>query len=443
MNIWWDVIDDNSFPLNPVWKYQKDDHSKIPNAGELCGNFDEKGGQLHLPSTCTDARLVAVDEPTDRSPLHKSVCRTFNHGDDTSVYGHVNWTQATFTGRLYFVDLQNALWEDGDVDMALVPESQEGLTTDNKVIDAAQKRGIVVEYHWWETLGRFNMTGWWNQFRDATTKPDNDWEDARSLIDGSEAIIIGLFGIDNNHKPHSELHPVQGFAIKTADAPRQKWAVFARNWGNEGGCGEKNHLLPERGRKLSFLLPKPPEAKQFELDKANTAFRSDIQENVRWGVKAFPEGLILTIALPGGKDKHIVYGEVAIRTDAKGAPKKKIAVKRRRHEEKEKYWDEGSLLPLKSRMTPAQWETLLQELQRQRTEEAKTLESYSAPQDDSIAEQHRRKLEPNEERKFTREISEYDEQLAAKRKAVFNSLQGALGSQEEVEKFLKEFSQSR
>jgi len=51
---------------------------------------------------------------------------------------------------------------------------------------------------------------------------------------------IGLFGIDNLHEVHSELHPLYAIAIRIEASPsRQRWVAFARRGGMEGECGSR------------------------------------------------------------------------------------------------------------------------------------------------------------------------------------------------------------
>src|SRR2546425_13223191 len=64
-----------------------------------------------------------------------------------------------------------------------------------------------------------------------------------SLLGPGRAIVTGLFNLDAVHQGHSELHPVYSIAILVAedtsaarDVIKQRWALMARDRGNEGNC---------------------------------------------------------------------------------------------------------------------------------------------------------------------------------------------------------------
>src|SRR5262249_15737076 len=101
-----------------------------------------------------------------------------------------------------------------------------------------------------ETINHFH-TPWWETFRRAVLF---DW--ASSYMSGDEAIVIGLLGIDTEHALHTEIHPVWALAIhdlRRSSPSDDVWAIFARNWGNEGLCGQHQHLLDLQS--ITFKLP--------------------------------------------------------------------------------------------------------------------------------------------------------------------------------------------
>jgi hypothetical protein len=69
------------------------------------------------------------------------------------------------------------------------------------------------------------------------------------------ASAIGLFGIDNLHEVHSELHPLYAIAILVESSPtRQRWVAFARRGGMEGECGARlEHSID--AKRLALPLP--------------------------------------------------------------------------------------------------------------------------------------------------------------------------------------------
>jgi len=70
--------------------------------------------------------------------------------------------------------------------------------------------------------------------------------------------VYGVFGIDCEHGCRSEYHPAYAVAIQIDESKSSnRWAIFARNWGDEGFCSHYNHQLNlESGSgAMRFLLP--------------------------------------------------------------------------------------------------------------------------------------------------------------------------------------------
>jgi hypothetical protein len=73
---------------------------------------------------------------------------------------------------------------------------------------------------------------------------DSGDANARPLVDGSYAIVTGLMGLDCEHSCSTELHPVWAMAVRVKSDPADVvWAIFVRNWGNEGFCSQDQHYL--------------------------------------------------------------------------------------------------------------------------------------------------------------------------------------------------------
>ncbi len=122
---------------------------------------------------------------------------------------------------------------DDDYNVNVVPPAAEGLTI-------SSEGHIHSEFDSDETIDHFR-TPWWNSFHDAV---DRDDASARAMIDGKLAIVVGLTGLDCEHGCATELHPVYALAIHVNDNPLDDtWAIFVRNWGNEGYCSQYQHPL--------------------------------------------------------------------------------------------------------------------------------------------------------------------------------------------------------
>jgi hypothetical protein len=91
--------------------------------------------------------------------------------------------------------------------------------------------------------------------------------------------VYGLFGLDCEHGCRSEYHPAYAVAIQLNGAPdKNTWAIFARNWGDEGFCSHLDHQFDLGNQVMKLLLPfnsaNPPiavtiqEAASSEIDPA-------------------------------------------------------------------------------------------------------------------------------------------------------------------------------
>jgi outer membrane receptor protein involved in Fe transport len=242
----WDSIDPNGIALNPKWAWETT-HPDHPNPDTLCAGFpyaDRSRVDFGTPPCTTQA--PTADPPTGFNSL---ICRK---GVPKNFDGHVNWMPATIYGHIFWNDHKS--WDQGgddDYNVRLQPGHRGALTSNNP-------EDMLVEFDSSETVDQPAFrTDWWNQFHSAVDRGGGDTGDgpAGAMIDGKEAIIVGLLGIDTEHGAHSELHPAWGFAVHVSDSPYDdQWAFFARSSGNEGFCSQDQHHLDLS--KLSFFLPR-------------------------------------------------------------------------------------------------------------------------------------------------------------------------------------------
>lgn len=201
--------DDNGIPLNPRWGAQVPPPGVLPGPG-LCG--------LPWAAPCT-TQAPAIDKYW--------LCN--GHGP---LGGHANWTAATFEGTAIW-NSHSTPGTDDDYNVDLVTNALAGLTDNNPEV-------LHNEFDSDETIDHFT-TSWWQGFHDAVDASDAA---AHAVIDGKYAVMTGLFGLDCAHSCGSELHPVWLFALRVSDTPNDEtWAIFVRNWGNEGFCGDQEHYL--------------------------------------------------------------------------------------------------------------------------------------------------------------------------------------------------------
>ena len=237
LDLIWNDTDANGLPLNPTWRGSPGGKSCLGSSGPECWD---------LSKVCPFHASPLADDLTDYGRC-SSQAPTY---DRSWLCGwHANWFPATFDGKIASGGGKNNQlygyivygWGDDDFHVNLSPQ-------DNSVNLA--RDALVTEFDSDETTDQF-LSNWWNGF-------DND--DRVHGLQDYQARIIGLVGIDTEHGPHGELHPVYVFSVRD---PRRlpfldTWGIFIRNWGNEGACGGSQHYLDLNQFTLRF--PAPPGA---------------------------------------------------------------------------------------------------------------------------------------------------------------------------------------
>jgi len=247
-------FDDNLFPFNPDWAYfVRTGHP--PDPGPECDEFPNTrpsdwgaGGSIFgmsVPLPCTTQQVT-----TDEAGRHVSAYFC-DMGREPPGYfhGHANWEPATYEGKLEWFE-HSSPGSDDDYSLDLHPFNRDGVTAANNGGNA-----IHIEFDSDETIDHFDSSLWWHGFHDVVDQseiaaaPRRVREGPHSLIDGDLAEVTGMVGIDAAHTPAAELHPVYAIAIQTDrkaafDGGTDKWAIFARNWGDEGYCSSHDHPIP-------------------------------------------------------------------------------------------------------------------------------------------------------------------------------------------------------
>ena len=234
-------FDDNLFPFNPDWAGFVLT-GQPPNASTDCGQFPTANPSDWgtLPSDqgafCT-TQQVTTDEGSHGSGYFCNMGRD----PSSSFHGHINWEPATYEGTLQW--FEHSPGTDDDYSLDLHTFNLDGVTAGNNGGNA-----IHIEFDSDETIDHFDDSSWWASFHDAVDSSDSA---AHKMIDGHLAEVTGLVGIDAAHTPAAELHPVYAIAMDVTRDPRaplrggvDRWALFARNWGDEGYCSSHDHPIP-------------------------------------------------------------------------------------------------------------------------------------------------------------------------------------------------------
>jgi hypothetical protein len=294
----------NGLPQNPRWFWQvthNNPSESLPDPSTLCSGFpylvpnDPSHGVSYGDPPCVSQK-VSLDYPTG---FQDFICSNFG-GEAGKLHGHVDWIPARYDGLLFWKGFTP--WYklgDGDYNFWLVPPNDGGLTASNK-------EALSMEFDSHETINHFTSP-WWKSFHQAV-----DQGTAEPMVRRKYAIAIGLLGIDTEHENHSELHPVYLMAVHVKSDPNDDvWAIFARNWGNEGYCSQNQHLLNFEGNQLKVILPANSGASNPELLSATTFQASS--PDLKWSWSYVPRGILFTASL-GAPDAHSrLNGELHLR----------------------------------------------------------------------------------------------------------------------------------
>jgi hypothetical protein len=293
MDLVWEGTDVNAVALNPKWGLQVTPPlGRLPDVGEIC--FSVPG---YFENPLCSTQHPGIDKPTG---LRRLICSI---GATNPIPGHVNWYPGAFDGPIYW---DSRSFADRDDNVRLIPLEQNALTAQNT-------ENIKGEFDSRETTIHF-ATPWWTSFRKAGTRG------RKSLIDGKPSILYGLTSVDCEHHCVSELHPVWVLAIHVKDdAADDVWAVFVRNWGNEGFCSSAQHEVNWLGDRFTLTLPWRTGATAVDLDGA-TQFLANVEGiSGIWG-DVPNEMVTLTFSLPPPCDRARVHGELHLRWDGPTAP---------------------------------------------------------------------------------------------------------------------------
>ncbi|MFL5385142.1 MAG: hypothetical protein ACJ8GN_21685 [Longimicrobiaceae bacterium] len=308
--------DANGFMIDPWWRVQlrarkspRNTPDSLPNVSRLCEGFRDR---LVSAAKCTSqaAFLEFIASKHKKHwwvPDFAELCP----GDPD----HVNWrvsrrppaqSATVMTGRIYFG--QTA--PDGDLNLFLVTPGDpartahdpEGLST-----HGGKWSGRMTELEFLRReFSSDSPDPWWRALREALRAGAVEPFAISDSIDGREAVVLGIYGVDGVHGMHSEIHPVMGLAIRTVtDGPVDHWQVFARNWGSEGTCSNGIQSLTLPNDTLHLWLPWRAGA-----DSARVTLRAGQRSIPPFTVTDSPLHVPFRLASPDRRDK--VEGRVEI-----------------------------------------------------------------------------------------------------------------------------------
>lgn len=248
----WKSVDLNGLPLNPRWALQDSPTCpNLPSAGFCSKPWDQpcttqETFEVPLPPLFDPSQIVNLPACKAAPALGKGV-----NGH------HENWATVTYEGAAHWVE--HSTWgtdnfgADDDYNIVIARDDHSGYTQDNPT-------GMLTEFDSDETIDYF-VTPWWTAFHKAVDHSDADAEYKLTLL-GQPAYMIqvGMMGLDCAHFCGSEIHPTFGLAVHIKYEPGDdQWAIFGRNWGDEGFCAT-GEVVDQNLKTLYLTLPWYPGA---------------------------------------------------------------------------------------------------------------------------------------------------------------------------------------
>jgi len=258
--------DDNGFPLNAPWGYQ------------ITPPFTSNCGERKY-SPCTD-------QPQEVN-WDWGLCGMW--GFD----GHYNRRTVAYEGLVCWDSHSGS---DDDYNIKIYRPDNAGFEPG--------ARSLLIEFDSDETIDHFH-TPWWTSFHHAVDDSDSK---AGSMINGKQAIAIGTLGLDCAHSCSPEIHPVMGLAIHVNNNPNDDtWAFFARNWGDEGYCGD--FVVEEPQRQFTFRLPWRKGASEVVVSSGNFRCRDATDT---WSVDArrAENAVLVTLTIGPFSERDRMNGEI-------------------------------------------------------------------------------------------------------------------------------------
>jgi hypothetical protein len=314
----WDLtqsgLDANGLLSNPSWGWEAN-YAGVQPAGVFDPNC--------LPG-CSQ-QVVTVDTPPQRL-LGPLLCSDY--------MGHRNWFDVTYDGHVEWGGHDGGLMGDDDYNMSLrtfgpnsTPPGPYPFPDGTSSGNTGENADVLMEFDSDETIDHFDKSAIWQRYHSAV---DNEPSigSIRELIGGGlypahEVVATGLMGFDVVHAPyHTEVHPVHVLAIReagpgAASTANDYWAIFVRNWGDEGYCSQNQHYL--ESQQVTVKLPPPAYYTQGQRGVATENLDTLFYHVGGDGTyKVYPgqgDGAYVTFDLPPANEHGYWFGELDLRWD--------------------------------------------------------------------------------------------------------------------------------
>ncbi len=299
------VPDANGLPMNPLWGWQTTHPGDLADPA-VCG-------QQPWLAPCT-TQTTWVDANTFKCPTGL-------------LGGHANWAPASYSGTVVW-NGHSSPGTDDDYNLDLYRPDHAGLTAASERSAALGGAPVLhMEFDSDETIDHF-ISPWWSNFHQAV---DNSDAAARVMVDGKFGIALGLFGLDYAHGGPTELHPVFALALQAQNnLSDDVWAIFVRNWGNEGYCSNGTEAL--NTQKITLLLPRA-NATDVQVLSDTFYFGPNDMSQANKALVSGPtvalvpqQGALVTFTLPGPQAGARINGVLHLVWQTRVLPRARIAI---------------------------------------------------------------------------------------------------------------------
>ena len=266
LDLVWKDTDANGLPLNPTWRGSPGGKSCGEGTEAACWDAFKVCPYHPTPLESNNWCIPLTDVCTGATPDDYGRCSSQAPTYDRSSYcgWHANWFPVAFDGTADSADF-STFPKDGDWHVDFRPRDTESN------IGRVQ---LLAEFDSDETTENF-ISDFWNHEVDLST-----------VVNHNTARVIGLMGIDTEHGPpggHAELHPTYAFQIRLTGSTtlNDSWAIFVRNFGNEGACGASQHYLDLQQFTLRFPAPHGAEG-ATRVDELVSNFDAGSENDSNW-----------------------------------------------------------------------------------------------------------------------------------------------------------------
>jgi hypothetical protein len=404
--------DENGAIRSPQWRFTLTSGNPPNPADPPCNRFP------YVDAT----GAVQLQGCTSQNPEPEvGICSVKNYD---KLSGHLDWPQpAASDGHIYWEGWS----DDDDYNFAFEPGDKNALVLHQDAYET-EFGGSEVALYIPTNLGK------WSDFNRLARAHQDD--QARQMLCGRPAVMMGLLNLDCAHDCQTELHPIFAMAVDVDEtADNDHWIIMARNWGTTGFCHSPgDHQLATPDGKIYLHLTRPGATAVEILDDDFTAIPDgDLQADMT------TNGGEVVVALTPVGARHGIVGQVVLRwtggsagppSHASCAPPRTSSYRQPQPagESLEDLEPEGQLRGALKGLTPAERKRFAQALTPPLSKRGKAIlkKANRAPWKDSPI-RRRIELEPHAPAKVTRGAGAPENDVLERKLRALCRLRGSFG----------------